>query len=768
MDTAKQVKDPVCGMQFAAERAAGKLAYNGRTYYFCNPGCLEKFRADPEKYLGAAGTVSEPKPASMPEMASVLYTCPMDPEVRQMGPGACPKCGMALEPELPGIYEEENPEMAAMKRRFWISLALTFPVFLIAMGEMALQAAIPGSVWIQFLLATPVVVWGGQPFFERGWRSIVNRSLNMFTLIAMGTGTAYAYSVVAVLAPDLLPQSFRGHHGAPPVYFEASAVIITLVLLGQVLELRARNQTGSALRGLLDLAPKTARLVDAEGVEKDVPLSRVLPGDRVRVRPGEKIPVDGKILEGASAVDESMVTGESMPVEKQAGSPVSAGTVNGTGSFIMLAERVGRDTLLANIVRLVSEAQRSRAPIQRVADKVASYFVPAVMAAALFTGIVWSIAGPEPRMVYALVNAVAVLIIACPCALGLATPMSIMVGTGRGARAGVLIKNAEALELLGKAHTLVVDKTGTLTEGSPALQAIVPFGDWSDSELLRWAASLEQGSEHTLASAIVSAARQRALTLSGASEFQAAPGKGIRGMVDGRSIAIGSQEFLRELAIEAEPLWGEAEKLRREGQGVMFMAVDGIPAGLLGVSDPVKESAFAAIRELHEAGMHIVMLTGDNKTTADFVARQLGIDAVEAEVSPARKGDVVRQLQSQGEIVAMAGDGINDAPALARAHVGIAMGTGTDIAIQSAGIILLKGDLRGVVQARKLSRSTILNIRQNLFFAFVYNMLGVPIAGGVLYPVMGLLLNPMIASAAMTFSSVSVISNALRLRKLQL
>jgi P-type Cu+ transporter len=692
----------------------------------------------------------------------------MDPEIRETAPGPCPICGMALEPDTVDLQEEENPEMIMMKRRFWGSLSLALPVFLIAMGEMALNAHVRGSIWIQFILATPVVLWGGLPFFQRCWNSIVNRSLNMFTLIGIGTGTAYFYSVIAAVLPGLLPESFRNSHGMAPVYFEASAVIITLVLLGQMLELRARSQTSSAIRALLGLAPKTARLVMPDGIEKDISLDQVMSGNRLRVRPGERIPVDGRIVEGASSIDESMVTGEPIPIEKSPDSRVTAGTLNGNGSFIMLAEKVGRDTLLAQIVRMVNEAQRSRAPIQHLADRVSSYFVPTVILAALVTFVLWGFLAREHRMAYALVNAVAVLIIACPCALGLATPMSIMVGTGRGARAGVLIKNAEALELLEKVDTLVVDKTGTLTEGKPVLSSIVTVQNWTESELLRLAASLEQGSEHALASSLVGGAFNRGLALSKASEFRSITGKGIVGIVEGHSVAVGNHGLLQELNVRENQLSAEAKNLQHDGQTVMFVLIDGIPAGLLGVSDPIKESAGEAIQELHKLGIRIVMLTGDNQTTADIVARRLKIDVVEAEVSPVRKGAVVKQLQSQGRIVAMVGDGINDAPALAQAHVGIAMGTGTDIAIHSADITLLHGDLRGVVRARKLSVNTMRNIRQNLFFAFIYNVLGVPIAGGVLYPVFGLLLNPMIASAAMTFSSISVISNALRLRKIDL
>jgi P-type Cu+ transporter len=764
-----KVKDPVCGMQFPPAQAAGKLEYKEKTYYFCNKACLEKFRLAPEKYLTGERPPEMPK-AVPPQSIQrpVLYTCPMDPEVRQDRPGPCPICGMALEPQSVSLEEGPNPELIAMKRRFWVCLMLTIPVLLTAMGEMIAGARMAGGIWLQFLLATPVALWGGWPFFQRGWASIVNRSLNMFTLIAVGTGAAYIYSVIATIFPDQLPESFRGHHAVPEVYFEASAVIITLVLLGQVLELRARGQTGSAIRALLELAPKTARIVEKSGTERDIPLDQVQPGDLLRVRPGEKVPVDGILLDGESAIDESMMTGEPMPAEKSKGSRVTGGTVNGTGSFVMKAERVGSDTLLAQIVRLVSEAQRSRAPIQRLADRVASYFVPAVILLSVLTFVIWGIAGPEPRMAYALVNAVAVLIIACPCALGLATPMSVMVGTGRGARAGILIKNAEALELLEKVDTLVVDKTGTLTEGKPQLVSIEVTGGWAETELLRFAASLEQGSEHVLATAIVSSASKRALALSRVSEFRSITGKGILGIVDGRAVAIGNQALLDELQIDGRNLFSLAEEKRGNGQTVMYVLVDRVPAGLLCVADPIKTSAEEAIRNLHQQGIRLVMLTGDSRTTAKIVARQLNIDELEAEVSPARKGEVIRQLQAQGRTVAMAGDGVNDAPALAQAHVGIAMGTGADVAIQSSGVTLVKGDLRGVVRARNLSRGAMRNIRQNLFFAFVYNVLGVPVAAGVLYPFIGLLLNPMIASAAMTFSSISVISNALRLRKLEL
>jgi len=661
-----------------------------------------------------------------------------------------------------------------MQRRFWASLALTVPVFALAMSDVLpgqpVQHALGMRVltWIQLVLATPVVLWGGRPFFERGWASLANRSLNMFTLIALGTGTAYVYSLVAALAPRIFPASFRGHGGAVAVYFEAAAVITTLVLLGQVLELKARSRTASAIKALLQLAPKTARRLRADGGEEDVPLEQVQAGDRLRVRPGEKVPVDGVVLEGTSSVDESMVTGEPIPAEKSPGSRVTGGTVNGTGSLVMRAERVGRDTLLARIVQMVSEAQRSRAPIQRLADVVAGYFVPAVVLTAVVTFTIWATVGPEPRLAHALVNAVAVLIIACPCALGLATPMSIMVGTGRGALAGVLIKNAEALEVLEKVDTLVVDKTGTLTEGKPRLTSVVVASGGDEGELVRLAASLERASEHPLAAAIVAGAAERGVTLAEAKEFQSVTGKGVRGMVDARAVALGTRALLEELGVAVGGLAESAEALRRDGQTVVFVAVDGKAAGLVGVADPIKASTPEAIRLLHADGVRLVMLTGDSRTTAEAVARKLGIDQVMAEVLPEQKGEVVKKLQREGRVVAMAGDGVNDAPALAQAQVGIAMGTGTDVAMESAGVTLVKGDLRGIARARRLSRATMRNIRQNLFFAFVYNTLGVPIAAGVLYPFFGLLLSPMIAAAAMTFSSVSVISNALRLRRVAL
>ncbi len=762
--------DPVCGMEVNPEDAAGSCQYQDKQYYFCNESCLERFQRDPEAFLAPPAERAVAPPAD----AGAVYTCPMDPEISQPGPGACPKCGMALEPRTVTLEEEKNPGLALMARRFWISLALTAPVLLLAMSVMlpgrALEHAVPAHLlpWVEFALATPVVLWGGWPFFQRGWASLVNRRLNMFTLIAIGTGTAYLYSIVATLFPQTFPESFRLPSGEVPVYFEAAAVITTLVLLGQVLELRARSRTSSALKALLGLAPKTARLLRDDGSEEDVPLDRVHAGDRLRVRPGEKVPVDGVVLEGRSSIDESMVTGEPIPVEKKTGDRVTGGTVNGTGGLVMRAQRVGSETLLAQIVRMVSEAQRSRAPIQRLADVVASYFVPTVVGIAALTFVVWSLAGPQPRLAHALVNAVAVLIIACPCALGLATPVSIMVGTGRGALAGVLIRNAEALEILSKVDTLVIDKTGTLTEGKPRVAAIQPQPGWNELELLRFAASLERGSEHPLAGALVGAAQDKSVALSEVKDFRSLTGQGVTGVVEGRTVALGNAALFQNLGISLGNLLHEAEDLRREGATAIFLAVDRQPAGLLAVTDPIRASTPEAIRLLHQEGLRILMLTGDSRSTADAVARQLGIDAVEAEVLPARKGEVVKQLQSRGHIVAMAGDGINDAPALAQAQVGIAMGTGTDVAMESAGITLVKGDLRGIVRARRLSRATLRNIRQNLFFAFVYNTVGVPVAAGVLYPVFGLLLSPMIAAVAMTFSSVSVISNALRLRKAEI
>ena len=771
------VIDPVCGMTVNPETSAGRHEHRGKTYYFCSPHCQRRFAADPEAVLSAApqpmGAMAHP-PLAQIGARPVKYTCPMHPEVVRDGPGSCPICGMALEPLTVSLEAEVNPELRDMTRRFWVCLALSLPILALAMSEMIpgqpVQHALPppALTWLQLALATPVVLWGGLPFFERGWASVLNRSPNMFTLIAVGTGTAYLYSVAATLFPGVFPDAFRGHGGEVAVYFEAAAVITTLVLLGQVLELRARSRTSSAIRALLGLAPKTARAVRHGGREEDVPLDRVTPGDRLRVRPGEKVPVDGVVVEGASAVDESMITGEPIPAEKSVGSRVTGGTVNGMGGFVMRAERVGAETLLAQIVRMVSEAQRSRAPIQRLADAVSAYFVPLVVLVAVVTFVVWGLFGPEPRLAYGLVNAVAVLIIACPCALGLATPMSIMVGTGRGASAGVLVKNAEALEVLEKVDTLVVDKTGTLTEGRPRLVTVVAAPGQSETELLRLAASLERGSEHPLAAAIVAGARERGVEPAGAADFQSVTGQGVVGTVDGRAVTLGNRRLLADLGVDLGDLPGRAEELRRAGQTVMFATVEGRVAGLLGVADPIKGSAREAVRLLREEGLRVVMLTGDSRTTAEAVARELGIPEVEAEVGPAGKAEVVRRLQGEGRVVAMAGDGINDAPALAQAQVGIAMGTGTDVAMESAGVTLVRGDLRGVVRARRLSRATMRNIRQNLFFAFAYNALGVPIAAGALYPVFGLLLSPMIASAAMTLSSVSVISNALRLRRARL
>ena len=802
--TLSEVLDPVCGMTISPDDAVGHVDHKGRTYYFCSQGCLEQFNADPERFLTPNQPVAAPTPADKERE----YTCPMDPEVRQKGPGACPKCGMALEPidvtpltktewtcpmhpeivrDAPGscpicgmaleprvvTLEEKNPELEDMSRRFWWSAAITTPILAFMVSEFLpkqpLQRALPHG-WLNWTLlafATPVVLWGGWPFFVRGWASVVNRHLNMFTLIALGVGAAYGYSVVATLAPGLFPDSFR-MMGEVAVYFEPAAVIVVLVLLGQVLELRARSRTSSAIRNLLGLAPKTARRIEPDGVERDVSLEQVRVTDRLRVRPGERIPVDGAVLEGKSTVDESMVTGEPIPVEKTVGSNVTGGTVNATGQFVMQAERVGSDTLLAQIVRMVSEAQRSRAPIQRLADTVSAWFVPIVILVAVITFLVWSQFGPEPRLAHALVNAVAVLIIACPCALGLATPMSIMVGTGRGAEAGVLIRNAEALETLEKITTLVVDKTGTLTEGKPRLVTVAPEAGIDERQLLQFVASLENVSEHPLASAIVGGARERGVNPTAVSDFESITGKGVVGTVDGRTVAIGNLKLLESMSISVGDLKRRADELRGSGQTVVFVAVDGRAAGLVGVADPIKDSAVEAVRALHGEGIRVVMLTGDNRTTAEAVARAVGIDHVEADVLPDQKAAVVKDLQGKGERVAMAGDGINDAPALAQAHVGIAMGTGTDVAMESAGVTLVKGDLRGIVRALRLSRATMGNIRQNLFFAFIYNVAGVPVAAGILYPWLGLLLSPMIASAAMTFSSVSVIGNALRLRRVEL
>ena len=822
---AQPVMDPVCGMKVDPVKARYKSEYQGEAYYFCSQACQNRFDHAPEEYLQRAqdqgshahhemkhAAPAQQEPPRL-ELPGLEYTCPMHPEVRQMGPGDCPKCGMALEPVQPQAQgaekveytcpmhpqivqdkpgdcpicgmaleprtitleaEGEDPELRSMTRRFWVSLILTIPLVVIAMGHMVPGLRWAGHIpprlqpWIELALATPVVLWGGWPFFVRGWRSVATWNLNMFTLIAIGTGASWAYSVVATLFPQIFPAAFRDESGRVAVYYEAAAVIVTLVLLGQVLELRARRATGGAIRALLGLAPKTARILREDGREEDIPLAHVHPGDRLRVRPGEKIPVDGRVLEGKSAVDESMITGEPIPVEKAPGDGVIGGTVNATGGFIMQAERVGAETMLSRIVAMVAQAQRSRAPIQRVADLVASWFVPAVVAIAILTFIVWAIWGPRPAMAYAVVNAVAVLIIACPCALGLATPMSIMVGTGRGAHEGVLIKNAEALEALEKVDTLVVDKTGTLTEGKPRLDTVQPAPGFDEATLLRLAASLERASEHPLAAAIVAGAVARGLALADVREFDSISGKGVVGQVEGRRVALGNRKLLEVQGVDPGALVGSAEALRGEGATVVFVTVEGQPAGLLGVADPVKSTTQEAVRLLHAEGIRIIMLTGDSRTTAEAVARRLGIDRVIAEVLPEQKSEVVRQLQAEGRFVAMAGDGINDAPALAQAQVGIAMGGGTDVAMESAAVTLVKGDLRGIAKARKLSRAAMRNIRQNLFFAFIYNSLGVPIAAGVLYPAFGLLLSPIIAAAAMSLSSVSVVANALRLRQAKL
>jgi Cu+-exporting ATPase len=772
--------DPVCGMKVDPKTArGGSHEHAGRTYSFCNPRCRERFAADPGHWLKAGPSLAAmsgpgPVPSPPPPGERVEYVCPMDPEVLETKPGPCPICGMALEPRTATLAEERNPELEDMTRRFWVSLALTVPLLLLAMGAMLpghlvdrfLSPSAPGLV--ELLLATPVVLWGGWPFFARMWTSFRTGRLNMFTLIGIGTGIAWLYSVAAVLVPGVFPASFRGHDGAVSRYFESAAVITTLVLMGQVLELRARARTSGAIKALLGLAPKTARRLAADGSEADVPLADVRPGDRLRVRPGEKVPVDGVVLEGSTSVDEAMITGEPVPVEKSPGARVTGSTLNGTGGFVMRAEKVGRDTLFARIVQLVAEAQRTRAPIQRLADSVAAWFVPAVVAVAAIAFVAWALLGPEPRFAYALVAAVSVLIIACPCALGLATPMSIMVGVGRGASAGVLVKSAEALETLARVDTLVVDKTGTLTEGRPRLVAVSGLDGQDDPEALRLAATLERGSEHPLAGAIVAAAEGRGLPLSAVEGFSSAPGRGVRGHVEGRMVGLGNPAFFAERGLDLSALAGEAEAERREGRTVVFLAVDGRPRALLSVADPLKDSAHEAVRSLRAEGIDIVMLTGDNRTAAEAVGRALGIESVEAEVLPERKAEVVRKLQAEGRVVAMAGDGVNDAPALAAAQVGIAMGTGTDVAMQSAGITLVKGDLRGIVRARRLSRATLANIRQNLFWAFFYNALGIPIAAGVLYPWLGWLLSPMVAAAAMSLSSVTVITNALRLRRASL
>jgi Cu+-exporting ATPase len=774
-----QVIDPVCGMTIDAEHAADRHEHDGKTYYFCHPGCATRFRADPGRYLGAKPdphamhadaksdllTLGVPKPPA----GKMEYTCPMHPEVVSDRPGSCPKCGMALEPREVTAEDRPNPELVDMKRRFWVGVLLGFPVFAIAMLGMLPSNPLHGANvrflnWIQLLLSTPVVLWCGWPFFERAWQSIVHRSPNMFTLIGSGIGAAYVYSLVATIAPGVFPEGFRTHGGAVEPYFDTAVVVTVLVLLGQVLELRARGQTTGAIKKLLGLSPKTARVVRAGGVEEDVHLSAIRTGDTLRIRPGDKVPADGVVVEGRSAVDESMISGEPLPVEKEPGTKVVGGTINGTGSLLVRVERVGDDSLLAQIVRMVGEAQRTRAPIERLVNQVSRYFVPAVMAISILAFVVWASFGESPRLAHALVNAVAVLIIACPCALGLATPMAIMVGTGKGAENGILIKNAEALETLHRADTLVIDKTGTLTEGKPRLTGIETIGSIPENDLLRLAASLERGSEHPLAAAVVKAAESRGLSLSDVRDFASETGKGVRGIVDGRSVQLGNVAMLGDHRIELGDVESRLESRRKQGQTVILVAIDGRLAGLLAVADPIRATTPEAIRQLREDGMRIIMVTGDNRTTAEAVAGQLGLDEIIAEALPARKNEIVKRLQSEGRIVAVAGDGINDAPALAQAQIGIALGTGTDVAIESAGVTLVQGDLRGIARARRLSRATMRNIRQNLFLAFVYNALSVPVAAGVLYPLFGVLISPIWASAAMSLSSVSVIGNSLRLR----
>jgi Cu+-exporting ATPase len=780
-DAPATVIDPVCGMTVNPATAKHSYVHGITTYYFCSPGCKEKFASDPAGWLarGPKGMAHAAQPLRLqrsgsggstpePQAAGVEFTCPMHPEIVQIGPGSCPICGMALEPKQVTLEETENPELRDMSRRFWISALLTAPLLIIAMGGMSLDSlrSLGARPWIELALAAPVCLWAAWPFYVRAWHSLVHRSPNMFTLIGLGVSVAFTYSLVATIAPTLFPPAFRDPMtGTVGVYYEAAATIVVLILLGQVLELRARSQTGTAIRKLLGLAPTSARRLRANGGEEDVPLAQVQKGDRLRVRPGEKIPVDAVVLEGASSVDESMVTGEAIPVRKESGDRVIGATINGTGALVILAERVGSETLLARIVAMVADAQRSRAPIQRMADVVAGYFVPVVILIAIVTFAVWASVGPAPRMAHALVNAVAVLIIACPCALGLATPVSIMVATGRAATMGVLFRNAEAIELLRKVDTLVVDKTGTLTLGKPELVSVSWSEGFSESEVLTAAAAVEKASEHPLGAAIVSGARARHITPGQVEDFASITGKGVRGRVSGRRIAVGTETLLRELRVDVADLAGRAETLRHDGQTVIFVSIDDRPAGLLGVADPIKVSTPEAVRALRAEGLRIVMLTGDSRTTAQAVARKLGIDDVRADVLPEQKLDVIRQLQRDGRIVAMAGDGINDAPALAAANVGIAMGTGTDVAMESAAVTLVKGDLRGIVRARRLSRQTLRNIGQNLFFAFIYNSAGVPIAAGVLYPWFGILLSPIIAAAAMSFSSVSVIANALRLRR---
>ena len=813
------VRDPVCGMYVEPATARGSAEFQGKTYYFCSPRCVERFKAEPQKYLApnppqtqmvqiGGITPSNAKPLPVKEQpdrkGTVTYVCPMDPEVRESKPGACPKCGMALEPEMleytcpmhpeivrdgpgncpicgmaleprvaVGVHAEDDSELRSMQRRFWIGVALSAPLLAISMGGMSQGSPLhnlPGGWmgWLQLLLSTPVVLWGGWPFFQRGWASLVNRHLNMFTLIAMGTGTAYLFSLIATVAPGIFPASFLGHGGRPEVYFESAAIIVTLVLLGQVLELLARRRTSSAIKALLNLSPKTARRLRPDGSDEEIPLEQIQRGDRLRVRPGDRVPVDGVVEEGNSSVDESMITGESMPVEKTTGIKVVGGTVNQTGSFIMRAEKLGSETLLAQIVRMVAEAQRSRAPIQSLADKVSGYFVPAVLLVAVLTFIVWAIWGPEPRFAYALVNAVAVLIIACPCALGLATPMAVMVGTGRGAHAGVLVRNAEALELMEKVDTLVLDKTGTLTEGKPRMTSILAIGGVSQVDLLLLVAAVEKLSEHPVAAAIVQEAEQRRLKIPQAEKFQSFTGQGVAGEILGRKVIVGTSDFLAGRGIDTRPISLQAETFRQQGQTVVLAAIDGKVAGLIAVADPVKPSAREAVAALKRNGLRLVMLTGDNPATAKAIANEMGITEFESEVLPEQKLAIVKKLQAEGRIVAMAGDGVNDAPALVQADVGMAMGTGTDVAMESGEITLIKGDLSALMRARNLSHATMSNIRQNLFFAFIYNLLGVPIAAGVLYPFTGLLLQPIFAAAAMSFSSVSVIANALRLRNVKL
>lgn len=760
------MKDPVCGMETSPETAAASEPWQGETYYFCSERCQDKFVADPTGVLKSRQT---PEPRPDVSGSDREYTCPMHPQVLQSEPGSCPICGMDLEPREFSAEDEQSPELKAMSMRFWVSLALTLPVLILAMGHMIPSLPLhrlgsPQTLgWVELAFATPVVLWCGWPFFVRAFASLINRNLNMFTLIGLGTGVAYSYSVVAILVPQIFPPSFRDSSGKVGIYFEAAAVIITLVLLGQVLELKARSRTGAAIRSLLGMAPKTARRLNDQG-EEDIPLEQVKVGDRLRVRPGEKIPVDGVVIDGVSSVDEAMVTGEPVPVEKSAGMSLIGATVNGNGSLIMRAEKVGVDTLLSQIVKMVAEAQRSRAPIQKLVDTVSGYFVPAVIGIACMTFVIWALIGPEPRLAYGLVNAVAVLIIACPCALGLATPMSIMVATGKGATLGVLFKNAEAIEIMRQVDTLVLDKTGTLTEGKPTLTTVEAKPTWDESDLLHLAASLELVSEHPLATAIVEGAKQRNVSLEEAREFSSHPGKGVVGKVGQRQVALGNPALMEELGISFTELHDMAEGLRSQGQTVMFVAADGQPVGLLGVEDPIKSTTPEAIKQLHQEGLHLVMLTGDNPTTAKAVAKTLGLDDVMAGVLPDGKAEAIKRLQREGRKVAMAGDGINDAPALAQAQVGIAMGTGTDVAMESAGVTLIKGDLRGILRARRLSMATMANIRQNLFFAFIYNALGVTLAAGILYPAFGVLLSPMIAAAAMSFSSVSVVGNALRLR----